>query len=502
MPDEKPTDDKDWSGWDWRKIEAALVGDVSAEGYTQINKLVASDPQSLWGAGHSLAAVRNALSSTIETLAKQRRDLIGGEAWTGAAATRFDELTGRIKAQFDANHLLLSRNRNYIELINVAGDALKLAIDAVIQINYWGAEATRQRYIDLLKAYEASTKTVAGPHGTVNVIRTGTKPKEPWFTNSKGEIVYTPSAYKDIDDDMTRQARVVLTRLATAYRDVNASLVYLKPTKNLPAAPPPNTPPPNTPPPPNLKPPPNSPDLKPPPDPKAPPDLKPPPDPSDVFKPPPEVKLPPTAPPPPILPPGGFVPPPVRPGGRVPPGKLPPGIPGLPGGSNRRSGLPGGSNLKAGLPGGSNIKAGLPGGGSLPGGGRSSGAPFAPPVRSGFPAAGVAPPGSPRAQDLMISGRGTPTPGGLGGMPYPPMGMGAGAPGGKQDEEERERTTWLQEDRDIWGVGTDVAPGVIRGGDPDAYEEPEYVVEPFATAPDETGATQTAPAQHYYQTGR
>jgi hypothetical protein len=33
--------------------------------------------------------------------------------------------------------------------------------------------------------------------------------------------------------------------------------------------------------------------------------------------------------------------------------------------------------------------------------------------------------------------------------------------GGRSDEKERERTTWLAEDRDIWTGGADAVPGVI-----------------------------------------
>ncbi|MEV0617176.1 hypothetical protein AB0I81_27910 [Nonomuraea sp. NPDC050404] len=42
---------------------------------------------------------------------------------------------------------------------------------------------------------------------------------------------------------------------------------------------------------------------------------------------------------------------------------------------------------------------------------------------------------------------------GMGGMPFMPMGMGAGA--GAQGEQDRESTTWLHEDDDVWGGDTD-----------------------------------------------
>ena len=35
--------------------------------------------------------------------------------------------------------------------------------------------------------------------------------------------------------------------------------------------------------------------------------------------------------------------------------------------------------------------------------------------------------------------------------------------GGAEGEQERERTSWLTEDEDVWGTGGDVAPPVIGG---------------------------------------
>ncbi|MEN3356716.1 MAG: hypothetical protein V7637_698 [Mycobacteriales bacterium] len=53
--------------------------------------------------------------------------------------------------------------------------------------------------------------------------------------------------------------------------------------------------------------------------------------------------------------------------------------------------------------------------------------------------------------------------GGSGGMPYGGQGHPGGAGGGKDDE--RERTTWLLEDDDVWGAGTGTGSGVL--GRPD-----------------------------------
>jgi hypothetical protein len=52
---------------------------------------------------------------------------------------------------------------------------------------------------------------------------------------------------------------------------------------------------------------------------------------------------------------------------------------------------------------------------------------------------------------------------GLGGYPFmPPMGgMGGMGASGNQQEKDRERTTWLAEDEEIWGTDPDVAPAVV-----------------------------------------
>ncbi|MFJ1562592.1 hypothetical protein [Streptomyces mirabilis] len=55
-----------------------------------------------------------------------------------------------------------------------------------------------------------------------------------------------------------------------------------------------------------------------------------------------------------------------------------------------------------------------------------------------------------------------------GGMPYMPMGGMGGTPmGAGQRGGERERTTWLTEDEDIWGADCDTSDGVIGRPRPD-----------------------------------
>jgi hypothetical protein len=90
--------------------------------------------------------------------------------------------------------------------------------------------------------------------------------------------------------------------------------------------------------------------------------------------------------------------------------------------------------------------------------------------------------------------------GGTGGMPFMPMGGMGGAPGGGQGKsEDRERTTWLMEDRDIWGGDQDIAPRVVRSGDVgEVYES--FIEE--TPVEEETYAPLQAPSEDSGETTR
>ncbi|MGW7580969.1 hypothetical protein ACWGKU_05420 [Kitasatospora sp. NPDC054768] len=69
------------------------------------------------------------------------------------------------------------------------------------------------------------------------------------------------------------------------------------------------------------------------------------------------------------------------------------------------------------------------------------------------------------AEESQLMGRGISTTGGAGGMSgpmMPPMGAGAGAgAAGGQGDKERQRTTWLSEDEEVWGTDSGAVTGVI-----------------------------------------
>lgn len=64
------------------------------------------------------------------------------------------------------------------------------------------------------------------------------------------------------------------------------------------------------------------------------------------------------------------------------------------------------------------------------------------------------------AEEAQLMGRSVATTGGSGMPPMMPGGaMGAGA--GQGANQERQRTTWLAEDEEVWGTGTSAVDGVI-----------------------------------------
>lgn len=177
---------------------------------------------------------------------------------------------------------------------------------------------------------------------------------------------------------------------------------------------------------------------------------------------------------------GGTNPPGGGPGGFNPPGGGPgspdyPGGPGYPGGPNYPGGGGSGSDLAGleprvdpygagpggfgppggggGLPGGGGGGGGLPGGaGGLPGG-----MPGGAGAVGGMPGAMGGMPGGPGG-----AGRGRAGMAGMAGMGGMGMGMPMGAGGGHGGrQEERERTTWLAEDEDVWIGDEEAGPSVI-----------------------------------------
>ncbi|GAA2086240.1 hypothetical protein [Actinomadura alba] len=144
-------------------------------------------------------------------------------------------------------------------------------------------------------------------------------------------------------------------------------------------------------------------------------------------------------------------------GGDLPNGPGGGDLPNGPGGGGYPGG--GGSDLAGvgGGAGGGGLSGGMPGGGGLGPGGVGGGLGAGGGLPGGGVGAGGAGPGAFGGPGMGALGKNGLGAGGMG-MGGMPMGAGGGQGG---DGEERERTTWLTEDEDVWGADDDAAPPVI-----------------------------------------
>jgi hypothetical protein len=140
------------------------------------------------------------------------------------------------------------------------------------------------------------------------------------------------------------------------------------------------------------------------------------------------------------------------------------------GGFHATPGLPGGGGaggLTTGLGGGAGGGVGLPGGGTgvgLPAhGGAAPSVTATPGLQGGVPGTGAgAPVSSGGFSPSTAAGSAGASGSGSSAVPFfPPMAGGAGGIGGQQQGQERERTTWLAEDEDVWGTDPQIGPAVL-----------------------------------------
>ena len=404
----------EWQSWDWRKIQAVLIGDVSADGYTHINQTPGvTNPAPVYQLSTDLAQVRTAVETALTTVKKQQGQLIQNKAWTGDAATAFDQVAGSLRTTLDSHSRALGRTgtNNWVNQVHEAGAALKTAVQALVALNYQGAVLTRDRYV---QQYNAWVSAAQGAEGAIP-----DQPHQPWFVNSNGEVIYTPSSYPDIDQQMTTQARLIMGTLATAYHSIDQALKSLTVATTLAAATP------NVPPPTGDGGPPGGGDVG-----NIPPltnNNEPPPGGGDV---------------PPLTGNGG-----PPPGGNVLPGVNPPPPGTVPDVGNTRAATVPGLGDAGGLPGsgGAGAVPGIGGGGAVPGIGDAGGLPGGGGgVRTGI--GGGAVPGIGDAGGLPGIGGGGAVPGigdagglpggsggvpaGLGGAGVPGIGNAGGLPGG------------------------------------------------------------------------
>ncbi|MBO4207304.1 WXG100 family type VII secretion target [Micromonospora echinofusca] len=502
---------------DWRQIQTALIGSSfsseqdkrGGQGWdhlTDVAQGTHGNPMSLFSAGQQFRVLGQQLSDVREQLNSRRKELVDSGRWSGEASSSFEHAARQLDSTVRSGVKPLTGANSYPDLLYRAATALQTGQQEIVALNLEGALWTKQRYDYLASVYMAG--------------RRGPRPVEPWFMQG-GKAIYTPSTYPDIDQKMTQRAREIMLAVIRTYRIVTSDL---RPPSGL-AAPAfsPGSPLPGI----NL---PGAPGLPAAPDIGGLSGLAPGAGGAGVPGMPGSMDLPES----PGLPGAGgsgSSGAPAMP--EMPDLPESPAIPGLDGIGGDGTGAPG----SGGLPGTGGTPAlptlpvspplpglgGVPnstGSGSRPGGtgsipslpGLSSGGgsggggggsvprlPSSPAVSPTFPAAGDGPPGGVKAAgsagvlpgDIppvrpggptanMVTGAGvtdgTGRMGPYGGMPMMPPMMPPGAGGNGQDE--RERATWLVEDRDIWSVTETVGPGVVTGGTVQPDDETTYVVNP------------------------
>ncbi|MBO4207305.1 WXG100 family type VII secretion target [Micromonospora echinofusca] len=486
---------------DWRQIQTALIGTSFSSGQHQrggegwdnlqsVDPGGGGDPASLRAAAQRFEQLRQSLDELRQRLAARRDELVGARRWSGEAATSFDHATRQFDRTVEQAGEPLTGSRSVSVLLDRAAAALTDAQQRIVELNRQGAEWTRAKYDEQVTQW-----TSMAAQG----VLVDAAPAQPWFTTGNGTQVYTPSAYPEVDQKMTEQARQILRELATTYRTVVGDMAAPG-NLALPAV-----------------------------------------NPGAPFSP-----MLATAP---ALIGVGAASTSTAAVGSPGPAGLPgspglptaPAVPGSAGTSPSVTGAPGSvaappaSPAVVGLPGLVGV-AGPPASGGRPGALPGPPAPAAPtrPVVDvrGIPGLAVSPPPGPGLPNSPAPGRpGSPFPGvgggirtsgspalaptfpfagggpggpanpiGGAGLPraglFPGAGLvpgGGGLPGGAgphsgmpmmpmtprgDDREDRERTTWLLEDRDIWSVTGQPTARVLTGGADDGMQ---YVVGPVAT---------------------
>lgn len=136
------------AGWDWKQIEAALLGDAAAPSSDTSAATAATavaDPQSLWNAADTLLSVQQVLAVVAKSITDQTNALTGGSspAWSGDAATAFTTLASSfsqyVQAAADVISGGITGNNNVPNQLYNNGNQLASAQAKIRAIDAWYA---------------------------------------------------------------------------------------------------------------------------------------------------------------------------------------------------------------------------------------------------------------------------------------------------------------------------------------------------------------------------
>lgn len=146
-----PADYKDYQFWDWKQIEAAILGSTQGNG-SQQNQDAAhgiADPESLQNAAETFYFVQRTLEQIAQILADQTKALAGPDGpWRGDAADVFyDTLTNyskRISAAADALAGGKTGDNSVPKQLANNAEAFKWAQKTILDIDSWYAGMSAQ----------------------------------------------------------------------------------------------------------------------------------------------------------------------------------------------------------------------------------------------------------------------------------------------------------------------------------------------------------------------
>ncbi|MER5525673.1 hypothetical protein ABT075_13835 [Streptomyces sp. NPDC002677] len=146
-----PGSTSDYDTWDWKQIQAAIVG-MSAGVHSQANEdhaAAVASPQSLRDAADILAEVQGVLATVAQSLTAQAKALAGDNGpWQGAAADAFAGMIDGFSKQVQANVEALAGGSTGAHNVpqQVADNAVNLANaqHLIAEIDVWYANQARQ----------------------------------------------------------------------------------------------------------------------------------------------------------------------------------------------------------------------------------------------------------------------------------------------------------------------------------------------------------------------
>ncbi len=156
---------QDYSGWDWKAIQSAILGSVD----TDANTLLAAQqqtsvPQTFYDAGRSWTGLSGDLQATRTSLAAGSNDLLGGaHHWTGKAADGLRALLDRFDSVINDHIGNLNGPPPAAVTMDNAGDALQTAINDITAANQEAAAQTMAEYQTKLAAFQSGQAGATDP---------------------------------------------------------------------------------------------------------------------------------------------------------------------------------------------------------------------------------------------------------------------------------------------------------------------------------------------------